>query len=546
MGWRTGEPAEPAPNPPRKFFRSIRDPGLKTRFATLTALTLIAAWLRFSGAGFGIPGLFRPDEEYMINPALSFVNDWNPHYAIYPAAQMYVQHAALWAYAAALGRSSNFRSLYEGGSYPMAHVVARWVSAAFGTATVPAIYFAGAPAFGPTAALASAAIVACSTIHVLNSKFATTDVAAVFWLVLALAMLLRVARNYRLRDCVSAGFFSGIATATKYPAAAIAFGIAAAHMGGRRRAGGSLIGFAADPRMYMAGLVMFAAFFCASPYVLLDWAQTVRDYTYQRPFVLEGVSAAGYGWRWLFLHVMRDCFGIGMEALMLAALVWAVFRREAGTLSTLAFVGVTFTALLSSHQLFYRYILVPFPAMALLAGILVADLVGFAATRLGKRCGGALVMAGFALLLAPSLIRDIQLDLLLNRTDTRILALRWIEHHIERGSAIAEIDETTLYGKPPLRSSYRVVPFEDPKLLRAKGVTWVVSDSYPPLFYSRGPSADELAALNAQAILMFDVDPILNDAPVPIFDPNDAFYAPLQHLSSVTRPGPRIRIWKLK
>jgi hypothetical protein len=25
----------------------------------------------------------------MINPALSFQNDWNPHFAIYPAAQMY-------------------------------------------------------------------------------------------------------------------------------------------------------------------------------------------------------------------------------------------------------------------------------------------------------------------------------------------------------------------------------------------------------------------------------------------------------------------------
>jgi len=524
----------------------MRDTGVKTRFATLTALTLIGAWLRFSGASFGIPGLFRPDEEYMINPALSFVNDWNPHFAIYPAGQMYVQHAALWAYAAARGRSSNFRSLYEGGSYPMAHVVARWVSAAFGTATVPAIYFAGAPAFGSTAALASAAIVACSTIHVLNSKFATTDVAAVFWLVLALAMLLRVAKYYRLRDSLSAGFFSGIATATKYPAAAIALGIAAAHLGGRRRAGGSLIGLAADPRMYLAGLVMFVAFFCASPYVLLDWSQTARDYTHQRVFVLEGVSAAGYGWRWLLLHAMRDCFGIGMEALMLAALVWALFRREPGTLSTLAFVGATFSALLSSHQLFYRYILVPFPAMALLAGILVADLIAFAVTRLGKRRGGALVIAGFAFLLAPSLIRDIQLDLLLNRTDTRVLALRWIERHIERGSAIAEIDQTTPYGKPPLSVSYRVLPFEDPKLLRAKGVTWVVSDSYPPLFYSRGPSADELAALNAQATLVFDADPIRNDAPVPIFDPNDAFYVPLQHLSSVTRPGPRIRIWKLR
>lgn len=519
---------------------------MKTRLAALTVLTIIGAWLRFSGTSFGIPGTFRPDEEYMINPALSFVNDWNPHFAIYPAAQMYVQHVALWAYAATHGRSSDFRSFYEGANYPTAHLVARWVSAALGTATVPAIYFAAAPAFGSTAALLSAAIVACSTIHVLNSKFATTDIAAVFWLVLALGPLLRIAKHDRFRDSLKTGVWSGIATATKYPAAAIVFGIVAAHVGGRRRAGRSLVGIAVDPRFFSGVLATLAAFFCASPYVLLDWAQTTRDYSHQRVFVLYGVSPAGYGWRWLFLHAMPDCFGTGMEALLLAGLVWAVFRRAPGMFSVLTFVGATFLALLASRQLFYRYILIPFPGMALLAGVLVTDIIAFASVQLGKRRGGALAIAAFALLLAPSLVRDIQLDLLLNRTDSRILALRWIEQHVQRGSAVAEIDQTTPYGKVPLMTSYRVVQFEDPKLLRGKGVAWVVSDSYSPLFYSREPTADELAALNSQAILVFDANPMLSGAPVPIFDPNDAFYVPLQHLRSVTRPGPRIRIWKLK
>jgi hypothetical protein len=148
---------------------------VKSRFAKLAALTLIAACLRFAGLIFGIPGTFRPDEEYMINPALSFYEDWNPHFAIYPAAQMYVEHAALWVYAAAHGRSSNFRSFYEGQKYPTAHRVARTVSAIMGTATVPAIYFAGADVFGADAAFPTAAIVAVSTIHVLKSNFATTD-----------------------------------------------------------------------------------------------------------------------------------------------------------------------------------------------------------------------------------------------------------------------------------------------------------------------------------------------------------------------------------
>ena len=387
---------------------------------------------------------------------------------------------------------------------------------------------------------------AFSTIHVLNSKFATTDVAAAFWLTLAMAMLLRIARYARIRDYAGAGFFAGLATATKYPAGAIVFGLAAAHLGACRRAGRSFSCSFSDPRIYLAAGVAALVFFCATPYVLLDWRQTLGDYAFQKDFVMAGYSAAGYGWRWLFLRAMPDCFGLAMEALMLAGLAWGVFSRKPGTFCLLAFIGATFFALITSYQLFYRYILMPFPAMVLLAGGLVAALIGLARDRLGPRAGLALGLVAFGLLLAPSLVRDIQLDWVLHRTDTRVLALRWVEAHVPRGSTIAEIDNTTTYGKPPLWNKYQIVPFEDPASLRAKGIFWVLSDSYPALFYSRGPFYFESAELNSKATLVFDCNPLIEGAPAPIFDPNDAFYVPLRRISSVARPGPRIRIWKLK
>ena len=33
---------------------------------------------------------------------------------------------------------------------------------------------------------------------------------------------------------------------------------------------------------------------------------------------------------------------------------------------------------------------------------------------------------------------------------------------------------------------------------------------------------------------------------MPVFDQTDAFYVPYRHISSMRRPGPRIRIWMLK
>jgi len=519
---------------------------MKTRFAILVGLTVVAALLRFAGLRFGIPGTFRPDEEKMINAALSFQSDWNPHIAVYPAAQMYLQHAALWTYAAIHGQSSNFRSVYGGSNYPTAHVVARALSAVMGTATVPAIYVAGTLVIGANASLAASAIVTVATLHVLNSKFATTDVPAVFWLAITLAMVIHIADDHCLLSYVGAGLFAGIATATKYPAAAVTLAILAAHFWPDPVGGRSLLSAAADLRIYLAGLVMIGAFFCASPYVLLDWGQTVREFDFHKGLVLHGFGSAGlFGWRWL-LPAMRDSFGLEMELLMVSALVWVLIRPRPGTVAATAFVATTFVVLLLSKLLFYRYILIPFPAMALLAGVLVADLIEFASVRLGERLGTAIVAAGFSLLLMPSLVRDIRLDRLLKRTDTRILALRYIEQHEPCGTTIAEINQLIPLGKVPLSSCYRVVPFDNPDKLRANNVRLVVSDSYPPLFYSPGPSTADLAILNTHAVLVFDADPLLTDAPAPIYDPNDAFYVPLQHFSSVTRPGPHILIWQLK
>ena len=80
--------------------------------------------------------------------------------------------------------------------------------------------------------------------------------------------------------------------------------------------------------------------------------------------------------------------------------------------------------------------------------------------------------------------------------------------------------------------------------LRAKKIFWVIADSLPPLRYSPDPTEAALAELNSGATLMFDLDPVRKGAPAPVFDDNDAFYAPIQHIS-MERPGPRIRIWRL-
>jgi len=514
----------------------------------LVCLTLIGGWLRFSSTSFGLPDKYRPDEEYMVSRALGFERDWNPHFAVYPAAHMYVQHAVLQGYASLVGYQRSFREVYASDHQSLAYLLARRTSAAFGTATIPATYLAGARAFGPTAGLAAATIVTFSTIHVRDSKYATTDAPTTFWLTIAIWLLLRVIHVGKVRDSLLAGLVAGFAVANKYPAGALLFGLGLAHFEARRREGRTLWRTFLDLRPYVAVYAAVVAFLCGTPYLVLDWEQTVKDFAYQRGFVANGVgnTLAGWGWSWLVFKVMPDSFGLALALLLAAGLVWAVVWPRFGTLSLAGFLLVAFIGMTGSRYSFYRYVLVPLPALVLLAGRLVGDVASGLGRRIGEHRARIVVAAALLVLLVPSMIRDWKLNRILARRDTRTIAREWIQEKLPAGGQIAASDPGTPYGKPQLPPHYKWVPIEDPAALRAKGIEYVVADTSPLSFYSPGPTPEQLRMLAQDATLELDLDPIDPTGPAPVFDLADAFYAPLQHASSMSRPGPRVRIWRLK
>ncbi len=523
---------------------------MRARLLVLAALTLLSGWLRFTAAGFGLPGKFRPDEEYVLSRALGASVDWNPHFAIYPAAHGYVLHGVLRTWAALTGRE--FATAYAADGQAEAWLVARRVSAALGTATVPAIYLATAPAFGTTAGLVAAAIVATTPLHARDSKFATTDIAAVFWLTLAIAATLRVVRRGALRDSLASGLLAGLAIATKYPAGAVLVAVGAAHVGARWREGRTLWRSLRDIRPWLALWAAVAAFACATPSFFLDWQQTLADFDYQSSVVAAGVHnpQAGHGWSWLLLHVLPDGFGLAPALLFAAGLALAVLRPAPGTLSLASFVVVACAGIASSRSVFYRYALIPLPGMAILAGRAFALAAGAIQRRapagLARRAVSVVLVAGLAALLAAPLVRSWKANRLLARRDTRELARVWIESNVPAGSSIAATDAGTPYGKPQLGGDRPLVELGDPATLRERSLRFVLSDSSPLAYYSRGPSEAEQAFLDAEADLRFEVDPLEPGTPAPVFDQADAFYVPLRHIASVDRPGPRIRIWEIR
>jgi len=105
-------------------------------------LTLSGGFLRFSATSFGLPDLFRPDEEFIVPRALGFERDGNPHMAYYPAGHIYLLHAALRLFALFAGRPiTDFRDSHSANKRAPAYLISRRISAAMGTATLPAVYF---------------------------------------------------------------------------------------------------------------------------------------------------------------------------------------------------------------------------------------------------------------------------------------------------------------------------------------------------------------------------------------------------------------------
>jgi hypothetical protein len=190
----------------------------------------------------------------------------------------------------------------------------------------------------------------------------------------------------------------------------------------------------------------------------------------------------------------------------------------------------------------------PLMAMALLGGVFAADLAKLACSWTGARVGYLLSAVIGGVLLVPSLGRDVQLNRLLRQTDTRTLARMWMLEHIPKGATVALIHDGG-YGKPKLPGRYQQVSFDSLELVRqsTKTASWVVEDSFPPLIlWSEGATDAQIAELDIKGKMELDIDSLKPGAETPGFDPNDAFYVPFSHITSMVRPGPRIRIWKVE
>ena len=360
-----------------------------------TALAAIlggAAALRGVGIEYGLPydNLLNPDEHNIVVRAWRMVHGGgaDPNFFDYPTLLMYVE--------------APFQAWQDAPSLLSARIVVLVLA----VGSIAATWWLARRAFGSARAGAvAAAIAAVCTVHVAYSRESVTDVPLTLGVAAALAVM--VAGRLEL-----AGVVAGLATGFKYPGVFLAVPLVVA-------------GWRQWRRLAVAVVLMIAAFAASSPFVLAHPGEAWNDISRVQRLARDGWLGFEHDHATPIAFVDRlwEAFGPAL-VVAVAALVVALVRRSRTDLVLVSFVLVYFVDLLTIRAHFDRYTLPLIPPLAALASRF-----------------RALAPVTLLLLVVPLTwsIRDTK-ELI--RTDTRVVAARWVDRHIPRGTEIAADSST--------------------------------------------------------------------------------------------------------
>lgn len=526
--------------------------------AASLVVTAVAAWLRFWALDLGLPHvLARPDEEMIIAHTAPLARgeadlDW----AVYPSAYVYLT----WAWGAAGLRAGQVLGCMPEGGYLdiLRHhpdrllLVDRVLSAAVGTATVPVLMAVVSPAFGRPAALVAGTLLATNFLHARDSHAVKPDVLLALGIILALHVMVPLAERATAWRGALAGLAIGLTMAMKYPGVILLVpAYLAAVMGASARGWRRLV---PGPALVLAA-VAGAVFVATSPYLVFNpktrdaivyIVRVVFPQLFPEPPVLPIPAGAAdrAWWDGLVYHASFSLrYGAGLPLTLLApvAVVWGVASRRPLAVLAAAFAVTYYVVIGVSPAMHARYMTPLVPVLVLLE----AGMLGAAARRLASgRAAGVALGAAAALLAAAPLASAIAHNRIAARTDTRVLATRWLAANLPTGARVAVVGTVFWpYGVPQMPSGVQAlnVQPDDERLATGQASHLLTHDHV--LFPSR-VDPEAMAALAPRLRILVEFDPFRpGGRERAIFEEADAYYIPFHNFAAVERPGPLIRIY---
>jgi 4-amino-4-deoxy-L-arabinose transferase-like glycosyltransferase len=528
-------------------------PGPIARTRWLWIIVAAAGILRFFPIWFGLPYLHaRPDEGAAIGHAAAMLEgDLNPHFFHWPSLTFYL-------FAAFFAVASRTRELLTSDATltPAEQIlIGRSIVAAAGTLTVVVVARIGTRIGDAATGLLAAAFLAVAILHVRDSHFAMTDVLMTGLLTASLMVLLR-ALDQGIAEATFnrvgkgtfalAGFLGGLAASTKYSAAAVVLAMAAAQLV-------LWVRFRRMPWLPSAWLpalafatAFWAGFLAGTPYAVLDFATFSADVVFDVTH-LSGGHGIDLGRGWIYHLTTTLPYGVGLLTCLAAAggFVALAVRSPRHALVLGIFAAGFYGSIGSGRTVFFRYVLPLVPIVCLFAAAGVRAAGRWVASRAAIRAEVATLIVG-AIVAAPAAVSTVWFDLLLARTDTRVLAARWLAPRVAAGETLYDSggDYATLDLGPTRYHAWRYDPAAH-SFGHPEGDTpdWLVLHQSPLRTYgNHAPALRRLAG--EQYDLVWEIRATRGAAARAVYDLQDAFFMPVSGFQTVNRPGPTIRIYR--
>jgi len=362
---------------------------------------------------------------FIVHPLGFWSGDFNPHFFNYPTLQLYLTSALYYLYyllfsSEPLEEFVAYRYFIDDRDLL---VLARASIAMMATGTVAVTMLLGRSLYGKRGGLLAGIVLALMPLHVRFSHLAITDIPATLWTTLAVFMAVRVVQEGSRVHYLLAGICTGLAAATKYPAALITVPVLA----------GALLRTPSlkNPGFWSIGIISLLTFALATPYTWLDAARFWTDFsTMAEDHLMGNQGREESAFIYLWCHTLRYGLGLVPLATVLIALLWKPksWRRDEGVL---VIAIISLIALLSvAESTFMRYAL---PLTPLLAVLMIRPILG----GIGNR-HLALVICMMGVLAEPG-HASLQIRALLAGLDTRMQAQQWLGQYLPEGGRVVVV-----------------------------------------------------------------------------------------------------------
>ena len=395
--------------------------------------------LRLHAIGFGLPGLYDPDELMFEMGAIRMLSHatLNPGWFGHPATTtMYglaIVNVSTFGVGHLMGWFPTLKSFGAAVYADPAWVIlpGRVLMAAFGAGTVWQTGLLGRDLFDRRVGLVGAAVVAISPLCVAWGQVIRSDIMGSFFVLLALRASLRAdARSAWRADLAVAGWL-GVAVATKWPMGLASLGMGGLMLGAvlaRRMSVGAMALRSARFAVMLAGFTVLV-----SPYLVLAHETVVRNLHGEAQLHHLGATGGSPLWNlgWYLRGPLVD--GLGLAGLVLAGagLVLMVARPDKRAAWLLVPVVLGMGVVICGQRLVWdRWVLPLVPLLAIAVGVAVVALADRARAR--GRWVMALCLAAMAV---PMAAQDV-MQARGRMNDTRQHASAWAVAHIPAGASV--------------------------------------------------------------------------------------------------------------